>query len=88
MTNKNSRLPVCETGKAAYEREHLYYTTKTEEKQVEGYYLFEYLCGQVNNMAEIKEARMDENGYVRIRAVMEEGPVILIEGGGNDRDKS
>ncbi len=55
---------------------------------MEGYYLFEYLCAQVNNLAEIKEARMDENGFVRIRAVMEEGPMILIEGGGNDRVQS
>lgn len=55
---------------------------------MEGYYLFEYLCGQLNNMAEIKEARMDENGYIRIRAIMEEGPVILVEGHENGRDKS
>jgi hypothetical protein len=79
---------VCETGKAAFQKEHLYYTTKTEGKQVEGYYLFEYLCGQLNNMGEIKEARMDENGFIRIRAVMDEGPEILVEGGQNVRVQS
>ena len=55
---------------------------------MEGYYLFEYLCAQLNNMGEIKEARMDENGFIRIRAVMDEGPVILVEGGQNDRVQS
>lgn len=55
---------------------------------MEGYYLFEYLCAQLNNMGEIKEARMDENGFIRIRAVMEEGPVILVEGRQNDRVQS
>lgn len=55
---------------------------------MEGYYLFEYLCKQLDNMAVIKEARMDENGFVRIRAVMEEGPVITVEGTYNDRNES
>lgn len=55
---------------------------------MEGYYFFEYLCGQLNNMGEIKEARTDENGFIRIRAVMDEGPEILVEGGQNDRVQS
>ena len=55
---------------------------------MEGYCLFEYLCGQLNNMGEIKEARMDENGFIRIRAVMDEGPEILVEGKQNDRVQS